>query len=160
MSPCPKAPRRRSTTATSPSPPSSLRRRSRPTRPKRPQQRPPLRVRKSKAPRRAKAKAKPAPKAKAATRAATKAAIRTATRADPLPRRKRKEPLALLGGRAVSFWLGDTLGGRDADLGRPRKSRRGLLAPPPQCRLHGRRRHRRGARLSSPQEGVPKRASR
>src|SRR5918993_1283167 len=60
---------------------------------------------------------------RAATEAVTRAATGTATRADPLPRRRVKEPLALPGGRAVSFWPGDTLGRRDADLGGPRKSR-------------------------------------
>src|SRR5688572_30841789 len=92
-------------------------------------QRQPLKPRKSKAPREPKVKANPEPRARA--RAATRAATRTATRADPLRARELKEPLALAGGRAVSFWPGDTLGRRDADLGGPRKSRRGLFAPPP-----------------------------
>ena len=43
----------------------------------------------------------------------------------------------------------------DADLGRPRQSRRAICAAPPQCRLHGGRHHRRGARLRSAPKKIP-----
>src|SRR4029078_4338252 len=73
----------------------------------------------------------------------------------PLPSRHcNKEPLALTG-RAVSFWAGLTLGSSDATVGRPRKSRHSICASPAQCRIHGRRHHRRGARLRPMAEEVP-----
>ena len=48
-------------------------------------------------------------------------------------------------GRADFFCAPLLLASRDATLGRPRKSRRQICAAAAQCRLHGRRHHRRGA---------------
>src|SRR5205814_965420 len=49
--------------------------------------------------------------------------------------------------RAVSFCAKLTLGIDDAIVGRSRESRREICASTAQCRFHGSRHHRRGARL-------------
>src|SRR5690349_13500078 len=71
-----------------------------------------------------------------------------------LPEYSNLEPLAPKG-RAVSFCADAALGGCDADLGGPWKSRREICASPAQRRHDGRRPHGRSARLRSVDEEIP-----